>query len=280
VKRRASALALCLLLTVAGVAAADAPSSAFENPEQPHRLWIQASGYMGKVDQDHVTVIAPRFGGAFLLGEATELHVQLPLVTSRFELKAAQSGETRTSPGNPFFGLSYVVAPHLYRFTLGGGAAVPLARDKQNDMYDGLSYYYARAARGGREGWLYSPNRLPVVVTASLEAHPRALLLVGADMALALMPRVVGRGDTLDSITQVGVWAAAFLAESVRLGGRVDAALIENGQSQLALVPFVHLETQSGTLVRAELVANLDKPYGLAFDDGVWGLGVLAGSRF
>lgn len=280
-KARASGLLLTLLLSWAGVAAADAPSSAFENPEAPHRLWIQAAGYTGKLEQDHVTVIAPRFGGAFLLGEATELFVLLPLVTSSFELKAAQTSETRTTAGNPFLSLAYVVDPRLFRFTLGGGVGVPLARDKKSDLYDGLAFYYARAARGGREAWLYSPNRLPLVVQASFEAHPKPLLLLGADVSLALMPRVVGSGDTLASITQVGIWTAAFLAESVRLGGRIDAVMLEGGQSQVALVPFFHLETDSGTLLRAELTANLDKPYGFAFEEGgVWGVSLLAGSRF
>ncbi len=281
-KARASAAIACLWLSWASSVSADVPSSAFQNIERPHRLWIQAIGHTGKLESDRITMIAPRFGGAFLLGDSIELEVELPLVTANFERKAEQTAEIRTLPGNPFAGIGYVVAPRIFRFTVGGGIAAPLAKDKRSDLYDDLAFRYALAARSGREAWLYTPDRLPIVVYANLEAKLERGPLLGADMALAFMPRVRGRGDDLVSTTQVGVWAAASLADdAVRLGGRIDAVLLEGGRSQTALVPFVHVETSTGTLFRAEFTANLDKPYGFAFEEGgVWGLSVLAGSRF
>ncbi len=277
----ASASVLGLVLLWASVAQAEAPSTSFQDLERPHRLWIQATGYTGHRVSDRVTTIAPRFGGAFVLGDALELEVQLPLVTGNFERKAARTSETRTLPGNPFVGLGHVLAPQGFRLTLGGGVAAPLAQDKKSDRYDNVAFYYARGSRAGREGWLYTPNRLPVVLYANLEKDIEGGPLVGADFAFALMPRIRGSADTLATTAQLGVWAAALLADSVRLGGRIDTVLLASTRLQAALVPFLHVDTEGGALFRTELTVNLSDPYGFAFEDGgVWGLSLYAGSRF
>jgi len=282
VKARASASVLGLLLVWAGMARADAPSTSFQDAARPHRLWIQATGYTGHLDSDRVTTIAPRFGGAFVLGESIELKVQLPLVTGNFERKMEQTSETRTLPGNPFVGLGHVLAPEGFRLTVGGGAAVPLAQDKKSDQYDNLAFSYARASRAGREGWLYTPHRLPIVAYANLEKKIERGPLVGADFAFALMPRIRGSSDALATTAQLGVWAAAALVDdSLRLGGRIDSVLLASDRVQMAFVPFLHVDTDGGALFRAELTVNLNDPYGFAFEEGgVWGLSVYAGSRF
>jgi hypothetical protein len=120
-----------------------------------------------------------------------------------------------------------------------------------------------------------------VVIYGDFEAVIEHGPVVGVDLALAFMPKLSGRGKGFVGVTQVGLFCAAELAEMVRLGGRLDAALLEDGRAQSALVPFVHLEIEGGTILQLELTANLDEPFGFAFEEGgIWGASLLAGSRF
>jgi hypothetical protein len=229
-------------------------------------------------------MVAPRFGGAFLLADKVDLDVEMPLVLANIDAKATGETESRVASGNPFVSASYVAAVDAHRFSLGLGGAAPVAHDDADDHYDNLAFEYARAARAGREAWLYTPDRLAVVATGSFETKVRKGPMIGLDAALALMPRVRGHGSSFESSTQFGLTVAAVLGESVQLGGRFDSVLLPSDMAarvQNALVPFLHVSTKDGVMFQTELTVNLDDPYGFAFiKNGVWGLSLLAGSRF
>jgi hypothetical protein len=205
-------------------------------------------------------------------------------VFANIDAKATGETESRVAPGNPFISASYVAAVDAHRFSLGLGGAAPVANDDPNDEYDNTAFEYARAARAGREAWLYTPDRLAVVVSGSFETKIEHGPMVGVDAALALMPRVRGHGTNFESTTQFGLTVAAVLGDNVQLGGRLDSVLLPSDMTerlQNALVPFLHVSTKEGVMFQTELTVNLDDPYGFAFSkNGVWGLSLLAGSRF
>jgi hypothetical protein len=268
----------------APIAIAEPPEHALAHPERTSRLWIRGLGFIGKVDGEQILMAAPRFGGAFLLADTIDLDVEMPLVVANVDAKESGETETRVSPGNPYVAASYVSAVRAHRLGLGFGVAAPVAKDDRDDPYDNYAFDYARAARAGREGWLYTPDRMALVVSGSFESKIEHGPLIGVDAALALMPRVRGDASAFVSTTQFGLSVAAVLGQSVQLGGRFDSVLLPSDMServQNALVPFLQVSTGDGVLFAAELTINLDDPYGLSFTDGgVWGLSLLAGSRF
>ncbi len=272
------------LLGRASIAVAEPPEHALAHPERTHRLWIRGVGFIGKVEGQQVLMAAPRFGGAFLLADKVDLDVEMPLVFANVDAKDTGETETRVAPGNPYVSASYVSAVRAHRLGLGLGATAPVAKDDAHDTYDDIAFAYARAARAGREAWLYMPDRMAVVLSGSFESKIEHGPLIGVDAALALMPRVRGDGSAFQSTSQFGLSVAAVLGESVQLGGRFDSVLLPSDMSQRvqnALVPFLHVSSPDGVLFGAELTINLDDPYGLSFTDGgVWGLSLLAGSRF
>jgi hypothetical protein len=276
-------LLACALAFPVG-ARAEPPEHALSNPERAHRLWIRGIGYMGEPDDTKVLMGAPRFGGAFLLADKVDLAVEMPLVFATIDAPDSSEVETRVAAGNPFVGASYVSSEGAHRFSLGAGAAAPVAHDKDDDAFDQLAFAYARAARAGRESWLYTPDRLALVASGTFETKVERGPVVSGDLALAMMPRVRGDGSALVSTTQIGVAVAAQLGESVQLGGRLDGVLLPSDMTerlQGALVPFMRVSTHDGVMFAMELVMPLDDPYGLAFKDGgFWGLSLLAGSRF
>jgi hypothetical protein len=282
VVRLCLALALAHLASLTSAARAESPEHALADSELRHRLWIRAIGYGGKPGGQRTLVIAPRFGGAFLLGDRVDLDIEVPLALAN--LQVAGETETRTLPGNPFIGVSLVSAVRSSRFSLGLGGAAPVARNKPSDAHDTTIFRYARAARAGREAWLYTPDRAAVVLSGALEHKVEHGPALGFDAAIAVMPRVRGPGAAVTNTTQLGVSAAGVVSDSLRLGGRVDAVLLsaeEAERLQFALVPFLHVSTSDGVMFALEVTVNLDDPYGLSFkDDGVWGLSLLAGSRF
>jgi hypothetical protein len=275
------ALALLVLATTAG-ARAESPEHALAGGERTNRLWIRAIGFTGKVNGERKLVIAPRFGGAFLLGDKVDLDIEVPLVLAN-NVEMGES-ETRTLPGNPFLGASLVSDVRGNRFSLGLGTAFPVARDKPSDAYDAAIFRYARAARAGREAWLYTPDRMAIVLSGAFENKIEHGPELGVDAAVAVMPRVYGTGSAVTSTTQLGVSAAAVLNENVRMGGRIDGVLLSSDEverTQFALVPFLHVSTADGVMFALELTVNLDNPYGLSFkENGIFGLSILAGSRF
>jgi hypothetical protein len=281
-------LALGLLgaafLARASIASAEPPEHALAHPERTHRLWLRGVGSMGKVEGQQVMMAAPRFGGAFLLADTVDLDVEMPLVFANVDAKGSGETETRVAPGNPYVSASYVAAARAHRLSIGLGATAPVAKDDPDDAYDDIALAYARAARARREAWLYMPDRMAVVLSGSFESKIEHGPLIGVDAALALMPRVRGDASALEGSSQFGLSVAAVVSESVQLGGRFDSVLLPSDMServQNALVPFLHVSSPDGLLFAAELTINLDNPYGLSFTDGgVWGLSLLAGSRF
>jgi hypothetical protein len=81
---------------------------------------------------------------------------------------------------------------------------------------------------------------------------------------------------------QIAVEGGARLGRMFVLGGRFQTVFWATDQdlTQLALVPFVRLEGESG-FGYLRMTINLDEPYGFAFDDdGIWGLHAGGGARF
>ena len=98
------------------------------------------------------------------------------------------------------------------------------------------------------------------------------------------MPRVYGEGSAITSTAQLGLSVAGVINENVRMGGRFDAVQLSSDEAerlQFASVSFLHVSTADGVMFALELTVNLDNPYGLSFEDGgIFGLSILAGSRF
>jgi hypothetical protein len=280
---RLSLALVLLVVALASGARAESPEHALAAGERTNRLWIRAIGYTGTVNDERKLVIAPRFGGAFLLGDRVDLDVEMPLVLANNEEMG--ESETRTLVGNPFIGLSLVTDVRGNRFSLGLGGAIPAARDKDTDAHDGAIYRYARAARAGREAWLYTPNRAAITLSGAFESKIEHGPAVGFDFALAVMPRAYAdTGAAVLSTAQLGVSIAGVINENVRMGGRFDAVQLSSEETerlQFAVVPFLHVSTADGLMFALELTVNLDDPYGLSFEDGgIFGLSLLAGSRF
>jgi hypothetical protein len=126
---------------------------------------------------------------------------------------------------------------------------------------------------------------MAIVLSGAYETKIEHGPALGIDAAVGLMPRVRGHGTGFEATTQLGISAAGVITDAVRMGGRLDVVQVPSDTGiqhvQTALVPFLHVSTDDGVLFATELTVNLDKPYGFAFSNGrMWGLSILAGSRF
>lgn len=196
---------------------------------------------------------------------------------------------------NPYAGVRIGHEEHdlesSWRVRGGLGITLPLANAYDPDDEVFTTLVLGAALTGGWDPWLSSIGSMAVVLRGDFE-YRHTYFLAGAETALGLMLPVEYQGFTGDTVVapQLGVWAAGRPIEQLAIGMRFQAvALVRTGdtafgmsntEGYLALVPFVRLELGAGFL-ETRLVANLDDPFGPAFDEGgFWGWYIGGGASF
>lgn len=149
-----------------------------------------------------------------------------------------------------------------------------------------LAGYYVHPLEplGFWDFWLYSPERLGLVVPIQFELDRDGLLL-GGELATAVLVPIDPQFAPETEVTfQLAPMIGARLGQ-VSLGTRVQLVWLATADSedeaQLALVPFVQAKLGRSGFLHGRFVLPLDEPIGILGDgDFVWGLHLGGGASF
>ena len=192
--------------------------------------------------------------------------------------------------GNPFAGLNFKLEKRDFVLRIGGGVALPVATvDDDASLDEALTQVFAlqgaAAIVGLWDTWLWAPDRFTIVAPSFRMDGRGGDFVWAAEAALGVLIDTSDADRDAEVAIQAAVEGGARLGRMFVLGGRFQTVLWATPEddedlTQLAFVPFVRLEGESG-FGYLRMTINLDEPYGFAFDDrGIWGLHAGGGARF
>lgn len=228
------------------------------------------------------TVVAPLIDGTFNISESLQLRLALPLTS----ISRSDDGATRFALGNPYTAAYWRTKSGPLQFRLGAGVALPAARltddDPQTSALQAEGYLTAAAMQGLKDRWLWTPERLSVVVPLDAKLDLGIVELRG-DAAWAWM--IPTNSDDNETMLQLGTEALVHLGP-FGLGARVQGVWVPTTSGddlQMAVAPVAELEL-GPVAARTMFVVNVDEPQGNSFDTSapntVWGWHIAAAVRF
>lgn len=189
--------------------------------------------------------------------------------------------------GNPFIGLRMGARNPEWVARGGIGSAPPLTNAFADGLPDQAAYAAGTALWGGWAPWLFWDQAVPLVFYGDFEYHHR-WFQVGGDVAFAAMfgvPESGASGNT-EFVFQTGFFFAFTPIEEVAFGVRgqfvfaSDWPAAGGDELQYAMaLPFFRVQLEP-VYFELRLNLNFDRPFGLAFDDGVWAMAFLVGGQF
>lgn len=213
-------------------------------------------------------------------GHHFQLHGRFGLagIVDSVETPPAAAQRTRTfRPGNLALGGYYVfggVGAVKWTVGAGGQLVAPTSQQDSVSLAEFGAYGGALAVHGLEDAWIFLPNTFAVVPGAYARiASGPVFANVRADLDL----NVATDSGTRNHLFQVRLEAGYRSGENWRLGvGYTNVVTFGSNApsdaSQGALRVFVRGDVKILTL-GCELVMNLDKPLGFAFDsNGIWGV--------
>jgi hypothetical protein len=223
------------------------------------RLWAE----LGFHDQDAFTSLSSEVGFGLLLTQRLELEGVLPFA---YASTPDPGGDDGFEIGNPYLGIN--LFDDRLRWSL--GVALPLA--SEDDF--GLPLLGALVTRGLQDIYLWEQDTFGLV--GRLRAEAGNEIVVAFDgAAIVSIPTSDQDNRDVDVTLQPAGELIIRLTRPTSFGARLSLAwlLTREGDddAQLALAPFLRHDFGS-SFFTAQLLMNLDEPYGFAFDEGkVWG---------
>ncbi|RLB52630.1 MAG: hypothetical protein DRJ42_14270 [Deltaproteobacteria bacterium] len=157
--------------------------------------------------------------------------------------------------------------------------------DQQSAMR--LAFATSAATHGNRRLWLWSPERLSLVLRGTVSHRVAGAFDVFGEAAVAPMIPVGDEGTDTHLFVEGTVGGAWVVPELLRLGIGLSVAYLSSGmpagsedpvQTSLQLFGRIWLDN---LFLALAFTMNLDEPAGFAFSDGgVWGVHFGVGSRF
>lgn len=238
----------------------------------------QGLGFGAEVSQ---FLLVPRVWGWYAITPevAASLDWGFPFVSVSPEMGDSESG---FHAGNPFLAGWYVLPLDDMHGRVGAGVAPPLASvpdDPTDATTAALAYDGALLANGLMNPWLWAPETLSFAIPGRLEKRIGGNILVGGDLAFAvLIPTGDREGDTDVFMQSAGEFG--YAAGPGTFGARLQGGWIvtaDGDNFQLSVEPFARFDF-GRAFAQARFTLNLDEPGGFAFDDGrYWGLHVGGG---
>jgi hypothetical protein len=242
------------------------------------RLAADLNLYLGEVADDaNAFIFSPVLqaripvGGFELYGSGFELGLDVPLLWIAPWSDPGNQIRGAIGIGNPLLSSHFVQAIEDVTYSVGLGVAVPFASDRgERGPARGVGYENAIANRAGHEMWLWSPERLSIVVPARFEALVDRFVL-GMDAAFGAMIYVgPGQQDT-DYVTQIGAEFGYQVTPVSTLGLRALghwAPTLPEYDFAFALEPGFRAEFGNESFLGVRLTMPLTSPYGFAFERG------------
>ncbi|HEV8244964.1 MAG TPA: hypothetical protein VGP93_04320, partial [Polyangiaceae bacterium] len=236
-------------------------------PEPKGRFW----GELGLHTQSRVTIFSPLLGGGYKVMDQLELEAVLPFSYGSVDLGIAS--DSKFAIGDPYIGVNYLSAPDKFRYKVGGGLTLPIA--KADDFGGFYALFGAGAIRGLQEYHYWMPETMTIYVPARLEYGDKVVF--AGDMSLGFHIPTDGGGRDAEVSTTIAPGVGAYLGDEGRalVGGRLPIwwLITQGGDNvQIALEPYFRYDFAKA-FVNARMTLNLDHPLGFAFDTGgYWGL--------
>lgn len=248
----------------------------------PGELRLEAAFFTRDVDGTQTSLVSPFAEADYRFHEHAEMVVQMGAAWAKIDEESA------ARPGNLLLGGRFVqelgTYPWLFEVKAGLEVALPTALlDEDDDFVDNAlrlaAWGGASSMRGSRDAWLWTPDRLSLVVPVAFVSRHSALHL---EASLDVGTLISIEGEDPEVAVQFlieGGWriAETFLLAAAFSGSAVPTADGDTFQSALSLLADLALGEGAG--IYARLWMNLDDPNGFAFDDdGIWGM--TGGVRF
>jgi hypothetical protein len=207
-------------------------------------------------------VFSPELKAEFEASARWSALAQWGLVT---ETQTSEDGHgwTQVEPGNPALGAEWrSAASERWRWSVGAEAALPLARmSSAHDRHGRTAFGDAAALHGLWDLWLWSPDRLGLVVPASAALRGRGYRLTLEAAGALLAPVRDTLGKNLDALAQARFTAAADPQYPLELGASAQAALVATAEPNAILQPALGLYAR-WYLSRGDLALRLLVPLG------------------
>ncbi|MFW5920911.1 MAG: hypothetical protein ACOCUS_03650 [Polyangiales bacterium] len=274
----------------------DPPRSFDDGLPPPNDALWPGSGELGMVIGAHgrgqgggsFSSLSPTVRGHYFFSSRWGVHLALPFVQiSVDDVDGTSLSATRS--GNVAVGAQYKLREGDTDAVVGLSIATPTARIKGTEeaqRWTGIAYETAIGVRGGRERWLFAPERLSPVVRGAVVHRLLPEFGVLADAELAVLAPVGDAAGKVELFASAAAGAAWMYRDMAKIGAELSLAVRPTPPDsvddpvQTALKAFARFEPGSYFLEAAFLV-NLDDPYGVSFRPRrVWGLFVGFGAKY
>jgi len=244
------------------------------SPAQKGRAYLELAFHT----QSNYFVLSPVLGGGYKVADKVELELVVPMVYASFDVGFVDDSAFKL--GNIYAGANYLGGDSKLKFKVGGGLGLPTS--SASDAAGIFAYGGATAINGGQALYLWAPEYLSMNAIGRVEYGVSDTVVLTGDSSLGVyFPIGDAAGDNEFTFT-LAPGVGAWLSESALVGGRFMLVYYSAGgdNAQLALEPYFRYDLDS-LFLETRFLANLDEPYGFAFDDGgFWAWFVGAGLTF